>query len=72
MDALLAVLEDSATRPWIVALVVLVDLLTLLAIALSRWHAPKVKAIWAGIVLLLPVVGAIAWLAVGRERRGRR
>jgi hypothetical protein len=31
-----------------------------------------VKVIWAAIVLLLPVVGAIAWLAIGRERRGRR
>ena len=72
MDALIAALDDPATRPLLVALVVLVDLLALLAIALSRAHAPKVKAIWAAIVLLLPVVGAIGWLAIGRERRRRR
>ena len=72
MGALLAVLRDPANRPWLLALVVVVDLLALLAIRSSRWHAPRVKLIWAVIVLALPVVGAVAWLAIGRERRGRR
>lgn len=72
MRAWLDFLRDPAVRPWLLALVVLVDLLALGAIVASRRHAPKVKAIWAAIVLLLPVVGAVAWLAVGRERRGRR
>lgn len=70
LDVILRFVRD--TWWWLVALVVLVDGLALWAIAASRWHAPKVKAIWAAIVLLLPVVGAVAWLAIGRERRGRR
>lgn len=72
MATLFAFLRDPAMRPWLIALVVLVDLLALLAIAASRAHARKVKAIWAVIVLLIPVGGALAWLAIGRERRGRR
>ena len=72
MRALLHFVTEPGVWPWLVALVVLVDLLALAAIAGSRWHAPKVKGIWAAIVLLLPVLGAVAWLAIGRERRSRR
>jgi hypothetical protein len=69
---LVDLLRDPANRTWLLALVVIVDLLALAAIAASRWHAPRVKVIWSAIVLLLPVAGAVAWLAIGRERRGRR
>ena len=72
MHAILDFVRDPTVRPWLIALVVLVDALALLAIAASRAHAAKVKVIWAAIVLLLPVFGAVAWLALGRERRGRR
>ena len=63
---------DASTLRALLALVVLVDLLALIAIAASRSHAPKVKLIWAAIVLLMPVGGALAWLALGRAARGRR
>ena len=69
---LVDLLRDPANRVWLIALVVIVDLLALAAIGASRAHAPKVKVIWSAIVLLLPVAGAVAWLAIGRERRGRR
>ena len=72
MESLLAFVRDPTVRPWLIALVVLVDALALLAIAASRAHARQVKVIWAAIVLVLPVFGAVAWLAIGRERRGRR
>lgn len=72
MHALLTFLQDPTVRPWLVALVVLVDLLALAAIVGSRAHARRVKVIWTVIVLLVPVLGAVAWLAIGRERRGRR
>ena len=72
MGALFDFLGDPAVQPWLIALVVLVDLLALIAIAASHAHARQVKLIWAIIVLLLPVGGAVAWLAIGRERRGRR
>ena len=71
MTALFAFLRDPTVRPWLIALVVLVDLLALLAIVGSRVHARKVKVIWTVIVLLVPVLGAVAWLAIGRERRRR-
>lgn len=72
MGALLAFVRDPTVWPWLVALVGLVDVLALIAIVGSRAHAGKVKGIWAVIVLVLPVFGAVAWLALGRERRGRR
>ena len=72
MGTLLAFVRDPAVFPLLVALVVMVDLLALVAIAASHAHARQVKLIWAVIVLLLPVAGAVAWLAIGRERRGRR
>jgi hypothetical protein len=71
MSGLLAFVRDPAVFPLLVALVVLVDLLALLAIVGSHAHARQVKVIWAVIVLLLPVAGAVAWLAVGREKRRR-
>ena len=67
----LAAIFDPFTVRALLALVVVVDLLALVAIAASRSHAPKVKAIWAAIVLILPLFGAIAWLALGRAARGR-
>ena len=70
MTALADLLRDPSTRTW-VALVAIVDLLAIAAIGASRAHAPKVKVIWSAIVLLLPVLGAVAWLAIGRERRRR-
>ena len=71
MSGLLAFVRDPAVFPLLVALVVLVDLLALLAIVGSHAHARQVKVIWAVVVLLLPVVGAVAWLAIGREKRRR-
>ena len=65
-----AVLDETTIRA-LLALVVVVDLLALVAIAASRSHAPKVKVIWTAIVLLIPVGGALAWLALGRAARGR-
>jgi len=70
--SLLATLLDASTVRALLALVVVVDLLALVAIAASRSHAPKVKVIWAAIVLLVPIIGALGWLALGRAARGRR
>ena len=70
--SLLASLLDASTVRALLTLVVVVDLLALVAIAASRSHAPKVKAIWAAIVLLVPIIGALGWLALGRAARGRR
>lgn len=55
---------------WIPATVLLLLLvLTLMAGALvslyrTDWAAGRVRALWCGAILLLPVAGALAWLAV--------
>ena len=71
MTTWLVSLFDASTIRALLGLVVVVDLLALVAIAASRSHAPKVKLIWAAIVVILPLFGALAWLAVGRAARGR-
>ena len=70
MSFLTSLLDPSTLRA-LLALVVVVDLLALVAIAASRSHAPKVKVIWAAIVLVFPIGGALGWLALGRAARGR-
>jgi phospholipase D-like protein len=39
----------------------------------SIWHSPvhsrKAKGLWTGIVVLLPFLGALGWVVLGRERR---
>jgi len=50
-------------------------LFALMALALrSIWasggHATKVKLIWS-VVVLVPVVGPLAWFVLGRSRRRR-
>jgi hypothetical protein len=32
-------------------------------------HSRKVKVIWTAIAVLVPIVGALGWFALGRERR---
>ena len=40
-----------------------------LSIWLGRQRAPRVKLIWTVISLAVPVVGALGWFALGRERK---
>ena len=61
-----------ATREWLAAAVVLADLAAFVSIYRTRVHSRKAKAVWVVIVLLLPLLGALAWFALGRERRGGR
>lgn len=55
---------------WIAgAVVLLADLLALTSIWRSRLHSPKARIVWTLIVALLPLLGALAWFPLGRERR---
>lgn len=57
---------------WYVGLAILViDLGALVSIWRSTLHSKKAKLVWTLIVAVLPVIGALAWFPLGRERRRR-
>jgi hypothetical protein len=57
---------------WIITLTILLDIIALVSIWRgSRRHSPPVKVIWTIVTILLPILGAIGWLLLGRERRRR-
>jgi len=57
---------------WAVVVLVGADVAALTSIWRSRVHALRAKLIWTAVVAVLPVLGAIAWFALGRERGGGR
>ena len=54
---------------WIGAAWFVATLLALISIWRGRSHSLKAKAVWTTIVVLAPVLGAVAWFFLGRERR---
>lgn len=54
---------------WLIAVTVVFDLAALYSIWHSPVHSRKAKGLWTSIVLVLPVLGALGWLALGHERR---
>jgi hypothetical protein len=61
---------DYLRRAGAVALAI--DLLALASLWRSRKHSLKAKLVWTAIIALLPVLGAAAWVVLGRERREHR
>jgi hypothetical protein len=43
--------------------------LALTSIWRRRTHSLKARVVWTAIVVLVPVLGAVAWFILGRERR---
>ena len=62
-------LELANVRWYIGLAIVAVDLLALASIWRSTLHSTKAKVVWTLIVAVLPVLGALAWFPLGRERR---
>ena len=63
---------ELANVKWYIGLTILVvDLLALVSIWRSTLHSGKAKIVWTLIVAVLPVLGALAWFPLGRERRRR-
>ena len=62
---------ELANARWIGAAIILVDLLALVSIWRSSLHSTKARIVWTLIVAVLPVLGALAWFPLGRERRRR-
>ena len=61
---------ELANVPWYVwATILAMDLLALLSIWRSTGHSAKARIVWTLIVAVLPVLGALAWFPLGRERR---
>ncbi len=56
---------------WIFLAAFLLAVVALRSVWRSRGHARKVKVIWSAAVVLVPIVGPIAWLVLGRDRRRR-
>ena len=62
-------IEFANTAWWIGVLVVVVDLLALVSIWRSTLHSARAKIVWTLIVAVLPILGALAWFPLGREKR---
>ena len=56
---------------WILLAAFLLAVMALRSVWMSHGHARKVKVIWSAAVVLIPIVGPIAWLVLGRDRRRR-
>ena len=54
---------------WFVATVVITGVAALVSIWLGRHHSVRAKIVWTVVVLVIPVVGPVAWFVLGRERR---
>ncbi len=48
---------------------VAVDIAALVSVWRSPVHSRKAKGLWTGIVVAVPLLGAIGWFALGREGR---
>ena len=56
---------------WIGLAVVLIDIVALATVWFSRRHSSQAKVVWTIIIAVLPIVGALGWAILGRERKRR-
>ena len=54
---------------WAAAVALIADIGALISIWRSRLHSRKAKTVWTLLVLLIPLIGALSWFALGREPR---
>ena len=65
-----SMLAGSQSWPlWLFAAWAIGAAAAVLSIWLGRHRAPRVKLIWTVISLAVPVVGALGWFVLGRERK---
>ena len=62
---------DPATLRWFGVTAVVADLAALASIWHGR-HSLRSRLVWTAIVAVMPILGAVAWFALGRERRHTR
>lgn len=54
---------------WLAVLAIIAGVTALASIWLGRHHSRSAKIVWTVIVLVLPIVGPLAWFLLGFERR---
>lgn len=54
------------------AVALLLGVLALVSLWKSRTHSLKAKLVWTALIAFLPVLGAVAWVLLGRVRRSHR
>ena len=65
-----SMLAGSRSWPiWLFAVWAIGAAAAVLSIWLGRQRALRVKLIWTVIAVAVPIVGALAWFALGRERK---
>ena len=57
---------------WFFLALFVLMVLALRSVWKSRAHARRVKIIWSAAVVLIPLLGPLGWLVLGRDRRRRR
>lgn len=62
-------LTEMGPLSWAGAIILLVDILALVSIWTSTLHSTRARVFWTLVVALLPLVGALAWFPLGREKR---
>lgn len=60
---------ELANARWVGLALILIDLAALATIWSSGRHSTSAKLVWTALVVVLPVLGALAWVVLGRERR---
>lgn len=55
---------------WLLVLALVLCLVALVSIWIGPHHSIASKIVWTFVVILLPVIGPLAWFALGWERRG--
>lgn len=54
---------------WLLALAVILCLAALITVWLGRHHSIASRILWTFVVILIPIVGPLAWFTLGWERR---
>lgn len=54
---------------WLLLIALVLCLAALISIRIDRHHSAASKMVWTFVVILVPIVGPLAWFALGWERR---
>ncbi len=54
---------------WAVGVTAVLAAAALVSVWRGRRHSVRVKLIWTGVALIVPILGPLAWFVLGRERR---
>lgn len=55
---------------WLELVALVMCVVALISIWIGRYHSTAAKIVWTFVVILIPIVGPLAWFALGWERRG--